>query len=815
MRSKRYVGWALAGGAAVAVSALVSCTTIHISTPFGSTVADPILPTATDQGFLDAALEGVQATEAGAPDGFAARVEVVRAAMEEQAEDRYWAAQQLLSTHPELKDPIARALISTDEGFSSPYVSAKVCGECHPKHFDEWSVSPHAYAQLSPVFNAMHGRIVQLSNGTFGDFCIRCHTPVGMNLNEPAFMPNAKRNLTSREGITCVVCHRVAHDYGKSSGRLPFEEGTIFDPVFGPQGSKILSQIVEEQGLQTTPDGAPNQKVHGDVTQLPAITEAGFCGACHDVTLGDGFRLEEAFSEFKSSPSALRGESCQDCHMSQTPGEAGGYAQGPAAVIGDKTTPDRKLTNHMMAGPDYSIVHPGLFPHLPQNYGNPDRQDLRPFFAELTPGRYKLDPSGTFPVSIPLWLEFDHEAGWGEPAFEDALAEQHAALAERMDEYEDLEFSVEDGDAEPEELLELAREIEAPLQELPDLGSWGSRPQTVAALRARLEESAFESERAQREKARRILSERQFRLLAEYRRQQLAVLRAGYQIQDLQVESADADGIALTVVLKNGTEGHNVPTGFIAERSVFVQVHITDAEGRTAFVSGDLDPNGDPRDSHSRYVHDGRLGSAEPLWRFPEEGFTPGEPVRIDPFLLSLQSQFLVRNNRGSEREQILATNFSPDPLPFLRPPTSSTILTGRPAGARIHRKGIEPGGTRAQRYVVGSSALEGLTPPFSARVRLVSGMVPVNLVDVISEVGFDYGMSPRDVAIGVVNGLSARIPPGPTTITPLGLTDPTGEAEEDDEPVQLTGRSVLWEFEFSPLAVGAQPTQLVPAQSE
>ena len=61
-----------------------------------------------------------------------------------------------------------------------PYPSATKCAACHPGHFREWSVSPHAYAQLSPVFNAMSSKLNKLNNGTLGDFCIRCHTPAGI-----------------------------------------------------------------------------------------------------------------------------------------------------------------------------------------------------------------------------------------------------------------------------------------------------------------------------------------------------------------------------------------------------------------------------------------------------------------------------------------------------------------------------------------------------------------------------------------------------------------------------------------------------------
>ena len=49
--------------------------------------------------------------------------------------------------------------------------------------------------------------------------------------------------------------------------------------------------------------------------------------------------------------------------MSTEPGVNSGYAMGPAAVVGGRPTRPRKRTNHMFAGPDYSIIHPGIFPH--------------------------------------------------------------------------------------------------------------------------------------------------------------------------------------------------------------------------------------------------------------------------------------------------------------------------------------------------------------------------------------------------------------------------------------------------------------------
>jgi hypothetical protein len=185
--------------------------------------------------------------------------------------------------------------------------------------------------------------------------------------------------------------------------------------------------------------------------------------------------------------------------------------------------------------------------------------------------------------------------------------------------------------------------------------------------------------------------------------------------------------------VKNGMDGHSIPTGFDAERVVFLRVNVSDKDGNVVFKSGDSDPNGDLRDEHSLYVHNGELP--------------------VDDFLFNLQSKFLVRMVRGGEREQVLPLNFSPSPLPFLRPSTSSTFLLGRPIGARKHRKVIPPLEDAWADYEVDSDALTGHSAPFTAHIELVAGMIPVNLVAEIKDIGFDYNMSARDVAKGVLAG--------------------------------------------------------------
>ncbi|MCA8939858.1 MAG: hypothetical protein KDB07_08625, partial [Planctomycetes bacterium] len=244
------------------------------------------------------------------------------------------------------------------------FPSAFTCQPCHEDHFREWSVSQHAYAQLSPVFNAMQATITKRTNGTNGDFCIRCHTQVGMNLGEPVHMSNMDRAQVSREGVTCITCHRVSGDFGTVSGRLAIHKGPLTDSVKGPTGGAGLEPVLADKmrnRVVTEPDEV-GRKIHGEAEKFFAITTPEFCGSCHDVTLFNGFRLEEAFTEYKHSIAADAGHTCQDCHMGLEPGKPSGYREGHAAVVAGQPTRKRKLTNHYFAGPDHSVIHPLLFP---------------------------------------------------------------------------------------------------------------------------------------------------------------------------------------------------------------------------------------------------------------------------------------------------------------------------------------------------------------------------------------------------------------------------------------------------------------------
>jgi hypothetical protein len=311
--------------------------------------------------------------------------------------------------------------------------------------------------------------------------------------------------------------------------------------------------------------------------------------------------------------------------------------------VGGETTKERKLTNHYVAGPDYPIIHPGLFPH------NVQAAEFR---------------------GLREWLKFDHEAGWGTDEFEDSISLDR--------EFPDAWFSIDD-----------------------------------------------------RYDAREILNE-QFERLEWAWQERQEVMRNGFGMSDIRVTEAGADGLSFEVDVRNKTTGHAVPTGFDAERVIFLQVEVRDGDGKLVYVSGDRDPNGDVRDSHSLYVHNGDLP--------------------LDEDLFSLQSRFIVRMERGGEREEILSLNHSFSPQPFVRPESRATTIYGRPRGARKHKMTIEPLGKRTADYDVPGDKLEG-AGPYTINVKLIAQMVPVNLIAAIQDVGFDYGMSPKEIADRVVEG--------------------------------------------------------------
>ncbi len=280
------------------------------------------------------------------------------------------------------------------------YPSARECAQCHEDVYHEWSVSAHAYAAVSPMFHKFEQKLNDLSQGTVGHFCMRCHAPVATALCASRAEPLWNLPEVAREGVTCVACHRVQYVYSKSNGERRIEPGGVFAPVFGGIGGDGVAETIrrkEHFKVKTSVAAAtPGQNIHAAGIFFEPLTRSEFCTPCHQVAVHPGIKLEVVWEQYRASPACKKGIQCQDCHMGRMPGLPLGYNVGPVAKMAGKTVNDcRKRSNHIFYGPNYSIAHPGVFPF------------------HLKADRWTMEE----------WLAFDWRAGWGTEEFENRVAD--------------------------------------------------------------------------------------------------------------------------------------------------------------------------------------------------------------------------------------------------------------------------------------------------------------------------------------------------------------------------------------------------------
>lgn len=80
---------------------------------------------------------------------------------------------------------------------------------------------------------------------------------------------------------------------------------------------------------------------------------------------------------------------------------------------------------------------------------------------------------------------------------------------------------------------------------------------------------------------------------------------------------AAGGGFSIEVNITNDRTGHNVPSGTIFERQMWIEIVVKDAiSGAEYFASGLPDPNGDLRNHHSEYVSNGQLSADSALALF-------------------------------------------------------------------------------------------------------------------------------------------------------------------------------------------------------
>ncbi|MEZ6150880.1 MAG: multiheme c-type cytochrome [Pirellulaceae bacterium] len=308
---------------------------------------------------------------------------------------------------PASRDGLPAGLDPHAEVFANDlYPSATKCAQCHKKIYDEWRVSAHAYAAVSPMFNKFEQKMTELTQGTVGTFCFRCHAPAAVQMGFPRSGSIVDAPLVFREGVSCVACHRVKEAYGRVNGERRIEPGPIQAPVYGNIGGDGVARAIADKDnfkIKLDPnDKKPGQEIHWEGIQFEQLSESAYCQPCHQVVVHPGISLEVVWAQYRAGPACKKGIRCQDCHMGLVPGKPLGFEYGAVAEMNGKSVDkNRKHSNHMFFGPGNSIAHPGVFPHNEKSY------------------RWTIDQ----------WLEYDWRMGWGTEAFEQALAQGRIAAA--------------------------------------------------------------------------------------------------------------------------------------------------------------------------------------------------------------------------------------------------------------------------------------------------------------------------------------------------------------------------------------------------
>ncbi len=190
--------------------------------------------------------------------------------------DEYWR----LPVAPQGPAPVA---FSKAEAALDP----QLCGACHPKQHREWLTSLHAGA-FSPGFA---GQLVEgaLAAPAQVRNCQTCHAPLAEQQPwNAALAPNTEFDAAlRRHGIVCASCHVRAQQR------------------FGPPRRAELPEI-------------SSPLPHGGFEARPEFQQSRFCAGCHqffDDPGVNGKPVENTFAEWRASPQAEAGRTCQSCHM--------------------------------------------------------------------------------------------------------------------------------------------------------------------------------------------------------------------------------------------------------------------------------------------------------------------------------------------------------------------------------------------------------------------------------------------------------------------------------------------------------------------
>ena len=214
-----------------------------------------------------------------------------------------------------------------DHEFQDP----KVCAGCHAKIYQEWESSVMAMSWKDPIYRALLERASEATNGAVDNFCIGCHSPVGLTTNNAT--ATGEDNLIADRGVDCEGCHNISNVEGAGNGAFVLTPNKFGRPLkFGPRSDAVSP--------------------YHDTAYSDVHTKSEFCSTCHNVTHPfNKLPIERTYDEWRDSLYNSQGIECQDCHMTPGPGVQGN--PGKSAVMGKER---EHVYSHQFASANVTLL---------------------------------------------------------------------------------------------------------------------------------------------------------------------------------------------------------------------------------------------------------------------------------------------------------------------------------------------------------------------------------------------------------------------------------------------------------------------------
>ena len=191
----------------------------------------------------------------------------------------------------------------------APYTSAKTCATCHRLIHQYWSESAHARSATSPVYlEGLEAAVAAASDKQAVRVnCVWCHAPTVLVTGD-----HELEQPVTREGVSCDFCHTVKDVDLARPGR-PF--------------------VVSPGNVKRGPLEYAKSKFHETEYSPLHKSSALLCAACHEYRNPLGVAVLSTYTEWRQTSYAMRGITCQECHMPVVPGTSVPAALGPSGHV--------------------------------------------------------------------------------------------------------------------------------------------------------------------------------------------------------------------------------------------------------------------------------------------------------------------------------------------------------------------------------------------------------------------------------------------------------------------------------------------------